>query len=847
MSCSRQGIWCCVVLALTFFGPTVSAQVLQISAETQEVLKSVDVHVAKQNYDEAIKTLEPALTREPKNASFQSRMASLEWLRGSQPIGSKPGGNQNFVQAAENATPAEVQEALQHMRKALGWWQKSFERIQDSKPSAEQLKAELFEIQKYGYTDQNALQQLRLLKGQPPEVQKAVDEFREQVQNHLWVQIQFFAQLIEKEPTQFPLFSNHVRNEFHRFGTSGAHGRNPAFQVRRAILLWLETREKIGDVRLSLTDLRQVNDTLENVTAWLTSKPNPNDVDTDVESRPAAATELFTALQKSRNSAWRDFGQVGLSWQKVLRGEITFEQYRAEYDKLKERWPATIKEPPGKMPRHTQWEQYFVWRYAVHQHPGNDLGSATVAFTEWRENETLAMTDLMLSRKELINEIVDRLVSVGNTQSSQMIPPKEIERRLAGVLASLDDPKLIDFEDNANLINRRQSWLKAQTDWLFKFPEIAGDRLKAPWKSAKKLLAITESPFRSKLEGGTIHDGAVYCLRRDAAFAPRNQATLTLLKLPLKDGDPTEVASIVLEGAVGNFGISYPGRSISNIAFGSKECCCNVPGFGLVIFGLDDKTPSHFVKLDQNLPYKDVQGLALVDRKLYLGLGGQGALVEYSLETGDYKPLLSGDWAENPAAFKDIQRLQVFAMLHDTERKRLVFGVTAHKVTGTNTFTFLPQSGLWEWNLGTTEFKQLHPFNGTAPNWVSFIDANSLLLWARDYLLKFDHTNNRLQYLQTAGGRPLNQQLTPTIQTARGLLSTQLIFHRDWIWTGDPLVRTSVKTGKTEPLPPLERPNAPLRQLSCLLLQQTDQGRQIVFGTEQSVWLLQMDEATPKP
>jgi hypothetical protein len=609
----------------------------------------------------------------------------------------------------------------------------------------------------------------------------------------------------------------------------------------------LETREKIGDVRLPLSEFRQMNENLETIANWLTSKPVPNDEGTDSEIRPEVATELFTALLKSRDSAWRDFGTVGLAWQKVLRGEMTFEQYRAEYDKLKERWQATIKDPPGKMPRHTAWAQYFVWRYAVHQHSGNDLGSATVAFTDWRENETLAMTDLMVSRKELINEIVFRLIALGDMQSSQMIPPKEVERRLAAVLASLDDPKLMNFEDNSDPTYRRQAWLKSQTDWLIKFPEVAGDRLAPPWKSAKKLLAITESPFRSKLEGGAIHDGAVYCVRRDAAFPPRNQPSLTLLKLPLKEGEPTEVASVALEGAVGNFGISFPGRSISSVAFGSKECCCNVPGFGLVIFGLDDKTPSHLVKMDQNLPYKDVQGLALVGRKLYLGLGGQGALVEYSLDSGEYKPLLAGDWAENPAAFKDIQRLQVFAMLYDAERKRLVFGITAHKMTGATTGTYLPQCGLWEWKLGTTEFKQLHSFSGTAPNWVSPIDANSSLWWARDYLLKFDHANNRLQYLQTAGGRPLNQQLRPTIQTARGVLSTQLIFHRDSIWTGDPLVRTSVKTGKVEPLPPLERPNAPLRQLSCLLLQQTDEGRQIVFGTEQSVWLLQMDDATPKP
>jgi hypothetical protein len=609
----------------------------------------------------------------------------------------------------------------------------------------------------------------------------------------------------------------------------------------------LETREKIGDVRLGLTDLRKDNDCLETMANWLASKPTPNDANTDADARPAAATEFFTALQKSRNPAWRDLGVVSLSWQKVLSGDLTFEQFRAEYDKLKERWQTTIKDPPGKMPRHTQWEHYFVWRRAVHQHPGNDLGSATVAFTEWRENETLAMTDLMLSRKELISEIVGWLIAVGNTQSNQMIPPKEVERRLAAVLASLDDPKLLDFEDNVNLANRRNSWMKSQTEWLLKFPEVAGDRLKTPWTSAKKLLTITESPFRSKLEGGAIHDGAVYCVRRDAASAPRNQPALTLLKLSLKDGDPTEVASVALEGVSGLMSVSYPARTIANIVFGPKECCCNVPGFGLVIFGLDDKTPSHFVKLDQNLPYKDVQGVALVDRKLYLGLGGQGALVEYSLDSGEYKPLLAGDWAENPAPFKEIPRLQVLAMLHDAERKRLVFGVLAHKMTGATTGTFLPQSGLWEWKLGTTEFKQLHTFNGTAPNWGSSIDANASLLWSRDYLLKFDHTNNRMQYLQTARGRPLNQQLTPTTLTARGILSTQLIFHRDWIWTGDPLVRTSVKTGKTEPLPPLERPNPQLMRFSCTMLQQTDQGRQIVYGTEQSVWLLQMDEATPKP
>lgn len=841
MSFSRMGLWC--VVAFGVFAAEASAQVLQISAETQEVLKSIDALVAKQNIDEAIKTLEPALTRDPKNAAFQAKMAALEWQRGTQPIWSKPGGVQNIQLAAENATPAEVREALTHMRLALGWWRKSFERTRDAKPNAEQLKAELFELQRNNFAEHNALQQLRLLKGQPPEVQKEVDEFRDQVQNYFWERIQFFAALIEKEPTQFPLFNDHVRNQFYQFATSGGHGRNPAFQVRRSTLLWLETREKIGDVRLPLSEFRQMNENLETIANWLTSKPTPNDEGTDSEIRPEVATELFTALLKSRDPAWRDFGTVGLAWQKVLRGESTFEQYRAEYDKLKERWQATIKDPPGKMPRHTQWEQYFVWRYAVHQYSGNDLGSATAAFTDWRENETLAMTDLMVSRKELVSEIVDRLVSLGNMQSSQMIPPKEIERRLAAVLVSLENPQLVDFEDTSNSLNRRNSWLKTQTDWLIRFPEVAGDRLAPPWKSAKKLLTVPDAPIRSSLIGGVIHEDAVYCVRRDAAFAPRNQAMLVLLKIPLKGGDPSEVASLVLDGVnVNQTAVTSLGRPITGVAFGSKECCCIVPGFGLLIFSLDEKQPSHFLKLDEALPYKDVQGAVIVDRKLYLGLGGQGALVEYSLETGEFKPLLAGGWADNPAAFKDIPRAQVFAILHDAERQRLVFSFLAQKAPPSNPSLLVPQTGIWEWKLGTREFRQLHSVQGLPPNWVSPIDANSSLWWSRDSLLKLDHANNRLQFLQTAGGRPLNQQIAPTITTARGVMSPQLIFHRDWVWTGDPFVRTSVKTGKTEPLSPLERPKTSSSIYNCNLLQQTDQGRAIVFGTSQSVWLLEMAE-----
>ncbi|MBC7815765.1 MAG: hypothetical protein IAG10_02575, partial [Planctomycetaceae bacterium] len=762
------------------------------------------------------------MARDPKNTTLQIKLMSMEWYRGTQPISPPPGSKLNTIQFAEQASTEAVQEAFKHMRRALELRRKSFEQLRDSKPNIEQFQAELNELNRQLQSEMYAFQQLRFLKGQPDEVQKTVDELRSQLQDNIWEWLRLYSQLIEKDPSHFPAFTSQVSNEFHRHWYSGTQERKPFSSLRRAVLLWLETKEKIGDVRLSLTETRSAYQFLETLSQRLTQRPQPNEF--DAEARLAVAKELFETLLKNRNPAWQDHGQVALWWQKVLRGEMAFEQFQAKYNKLKARWQANIKDPPGKMPRHTQLDLYAVWRFAVHQHSLNDLGSATVAFVEWRENETLALVDFMLSRKEVVAEVVDRLIQVGNVQAGQMIPPKEIERRLDAVLASLDDPKLLDFEEQSTLLqSRRQYWLRAQTDWLIKFPEVAGDRMTPPWKSAKKLLEITESPFQSILQGGTIHDGALYVVRRrDAARAPRNQPTWSLLKLSLKEGDPTEIAAVAMDGGAGNMGFnSFPGRSITNVVFGSQECCCTVPGFGLVIFGLDEKTPSHFVKLAKDLPYKDVQGLALVDRKLYLGMGGQGALVEYSLESGEYKPLFAGDWSENPAPFKDIPRLQVFAVLYDTQWKRLVFDVLAHTIAGPNTGTFLPQTGLWEWKLGTTEFKQLHAFNGTTLDWVSPIDVNSSLLWSRHCLLKFDQANNRLQYLQTAGGRLLNQQLTPTVTVPRGMISPQLILHRDWIWTGDPLVRTSMKTGKTEPLPPLERPTRNFPRVSCVLLQQT--------------------------
>lgn len=262
---------------------------------------------------------------------------------------------------------------------------------------------------------------------------------------------------------------------------------------------------------------------------------------------------------------------------------------------------------------------------------------------------------------------------------------------------------------------------------------------------------------------------------------------------------------------------------------------------GVFIFPKDGGPPQHLTTAD-GLPSNWVCSLAVLDSKLFLGLGdNEGFLVVYDLQTHVCEVIASSRRKDKRSPFDDLSPpFSVHALRSDSARKRVIALITAPPAPSGE-----PLAGLWLVNPPSGELKQLLRLQWGAwltPNWLSPIRNNRLLLNQHDprCLIEFDLEHDKTTLLYARGRFPVTQLLQPSAETVTSELhrSAPFLLVYDSLWTGVPFGGISRANPEGELFPPLPGDRDRRFAFSIISLESVGSGRQVLVVERRQVWLL---------
>lgn len=809
-----------------------------VSPEVSELLKAADALAAKKNFEEALKVLEPAAKLAPDNRAIQFQLLRYQWSRASQILAGPLGENAFSIEEAQKVSTEQIKQALELMRRAIAIRKASFEELKLSKPDVNKFDAERMDLWRSEIPVTNVMSRLNFLRSQPEDVQRAIADVRKDYRADVSARLEFLAELTINEPLQFPRFTRMVN----------ITNASTVLEQAQHVKLWLNVRAKVGDVPHSVSDIQQQCLFLEGLMRALVFKPYGQQVDLEAESRATAATEIFDLFQKHADPALQGFGRVGSICRRLRYQEIKFDEFQTEFAAIRAWLQKQIQEAPIRTARLTQHEMYAIWNMTLEIQNSSELGGDSLAFQRWQQAEAFAIVDYMQSRKECFPRGVDMMVRLAHTQVFQKLPPVDSSERLQKMIELVDTPTCRFLDDDNSLQHRRDQWIRSQANWARQFPELAGAAgLPQPWKSAKKLWSSgpVGKPGET-LFGGIVHNGAAYLLLH-AQSAPLNgKSRLTPVRMPLDGSPQTEFTALSLDDLDSR---RVPPTTLRSLSLDGQTLAVLVPREGIAIFELGDR-PSRLLSEIDGVRFRDAQCVTLIGRSLYAGFGSPGMLVKLDLDGGVTQILFSGEKADNPEPFRDIRELRVLMLQADPARERIIFSVSAEaqreplRNFQNQSRNALPQTGIWEFKYKTGEYRQLVPLLSAIPDWCEPFISGTTLFASREFLLRFDPVTNRVDPLQSYLVIPLNREIGLDKVPARGIVQPPVAVIADSIWAGEPLTRVNLRTGKVEPLAALERPNdRNTNQTGCVLLHPLNNGKQLVYGTRQSLWLLEMPES----
>ena len=798
------------------------------SSELVEALKSADVLAAQMKFSEASGVLEPFVAQQPDNRSLQFQFMRYQWQQANQ-ILSRVRPNLDPDAVPSEVTPEQIRQALALMRRALGIRRASFEALKAGQPTAAKFEAERLELWANEIVRPYSIQQIGFLGKQPAEIQESIVAIRNAHQADSLDRFELHATLVVKDPLRFPVFTRSLSDS----GSSS--------ELRARTRLWLEVRERVGDVPHSLQDTGQQCHHLESVIRVLIYKPHGNRVDPDADARVQAAQEILSTFQQHSDPAIHGYGRAGRAWLSLKNHELTFAKFAIEMKSLREWLQQRIQDAPLRTVRQRRFEMYSVWSTTLDLHSSSDLGEDSLAYQQWQQAESLALVDFMLSRQECFPRAGDSMSRYSQSAISRDQAPIEVADRLKKLVALVDLPECRYLEEESNRVHHRDRWHAQRIGWLQKFPELAEPgELVSPWKAAKKLWdGASFEPARGAI-GGIESDGIVYVL---SVTGLNGKMRLGLDHVPTNGTPLTTFLTLELDPAEFR---RFPRLTLKSVATNGRVLIAAVPANGVAVFDMTDGT-SKFLTDDKGNRIKDAHCVSLVDDTVYVGFGSPGSLVAYDLATFKSRVLFAGGGADNPEALRDIPELRVLTLQADLARERLVFSLAAaSKRDQRRNFENqnpggLPQTGLWEFNFRTGEFRQLVPMLPAIPDWSEPINGKSMLFVAREFVLQFDPTTDQIRPLRTYLSIPLNEKIKLADVPARGVTQGVVAVVGDELWMGVPLTRVSLATGKTLLTAALARPNADQSDdQQSVLMQTLVPAKKLVYGNRQAIWLLDL-------
>jgi len=463
-----------------------------------------------------------------------------------------------------------------------------------------------------------------------------------------------------------------------------------------------------------------------------------------------------------------------------------------------------------------------------------------------RRGEYQELFDFMVERREYVHWVAMAAVDPQSEIYAAYQYMESVFSYIAGEVLSKGDPKvcarnlerllaMLDSPDCRRLSEPPPSWrgqLDQQLAQLRESLAIQEPGLKlqtlTPWSAARLLYDGPSALLQPRVVGN-----AVWGLE----FPPgkTSASKLRLVRVPL-DGSPAQrYDKVPLDGPPDGF-------------------YATTVNDGIVIFPADSAPVNHFTETN-GLPSSHVSVVACCDGKLYAGIGENtgyqgtaGYLIVCELATGRVTVLASSMRKEKLSALDNVSPpFFVRQMIADPARHRVLFSVDIGEYKGGT-----PYSGLWSVGTKDDKLTYLLPLAGFC-EWMSQIRNEEVLLARRLRLtsgvayevLSFNLETNKTKIWATPWpeGDQAFVRGDHVYKTSWESYSPHLILD-GWLWVAWPFQRIPADGGPREFLPSFAE-GGPFGYGQLNYLEPLENGRRILAGVGNQLWLLDLKPTTP--
>jgi hypothetical protein len=403
----------------------------------------------------------------------------------------------------------------------------------------------------------------------------------------------------------------------------------------------------------------------------------------------------------------------------------------------------------------------------------------------------VALAEYMLDRKDVPGHVTTYIAGHNLINDrSKLFARLQLIRRFKEMYAA---PEHRLFSDPLKNIARQLSNFEATI--LRIDPALAKQQQVVPWDQVIRLAEADKLPSTSRFYTPVRHENHVYFLAGVHDPADKKKVYLELKRVALSGGAVVALSKLPItlrdyDGKNPLYAFNYANCVVQSVIH-NKYFIAGTARDGVYVFPLEGGAPGRIGE-KEGLPAEHVDALTAQDNQIVASLEG-GYLVQIDLATRRIEVLASSRRTNKLSPFDNDRPFYVRTILADPERQRVLFPV------GLASFTH-PNTGMWEYNLTTRQFKKHLPMP-----WFHFSEVQAGVVYLqhnqREWLARYDLAKDRFTVLEGRTPDGLEKQQPAGLPKDFSALFNDRLYHGGFLWETSPLERRPLGSNNGELLP----------------------------------------------
>jgi hypothetical protein len=646
-----------------------------------------------------------------------------------------------------------------------------------------------FFLNKLPYVDR-----LKLMPQDPgfdAEIKNLLDWVLEAADRELLATLNGWAEAALQEPASAALdrYTMELPWRLEQLGWLAATSPSQAGKDIEIVRRWLEVSARLTTSRISVGVLSRF---LENVPRFtsLAERVGTGPADPD---DPAALAELFQSMAQHPHPLVKLYGRYALL-KLGKKTQVSASERAAQYQDIKKTAYGLIENPPLTPADDLREGSYKFLLHAIESAGVHNSNDAIL-------DDLFELCDFMLNRKEIEGQVFEMAVASNTTfdgNRARLLKRLELVNR---GLSLAESPEMRKLWWNKAFMKSKLE--ETRHVILTRYPDLAPAKRDPRWDRVVTLLELSKFPEFQALMAPTVSGNSVFVL---GGGVQAEQPFLELIRVPLAGGSPKLLgrAAVHLKPVVGALSSgSWSTRGFVSACFVADGIVyVGTRTDGILAFP-ETGAPGQPIRTSQGLPSPYVQSMAFLGGRIYAGLEG-GYLVAIDPGNSHVEVLASSRRKEKLTPFDDREeQFSIPYLVADPERRRVLF--VMHEATPKDLYQVGPSkdstNGLWEFNVGTREFRRLvRLYSYPMVSWGSPVRNGRILLSSHEFALEFDLARNQPHLLRAFN--PVSPELTPERKEHFGI-GVPHLYRQGWLWSPAPFGRISIPENRQELLPPL--------------------------------------------